>query len=75
MGSALLLPALPFECDVSGCSTDHFLGRALQSLGFIPDLLGATHGQPSSVVISMVTTPYQAPTTLGFACNGDPPAE
>jgi len=52
MRLALVLPALPFECDVSGCSTDHLLDRALQPLCLVPGLIGATHGQSSSVVVS-----------------------
>jgi hypothetical protein len=52
MRPALILPALPFECDVSGRSTDHLLDRALQPLRLVPSLIGATHGQSSSVVVS-----------------------
>src|ERR1700756_1309703 len=49
MRLALVLPALPFECDVSGCPTDHLLDRALQPLSLVPGLVGATHGLSSSV--------------------------
>jgi hypothetical protein len=52
MRPALVLPALPFECDVSGCPTDHLLNRALQPLSLVPGLIGAAHGQSSSVVVS-----------------------
>jgi hypothetical protein len=47
MRRALVLPALPFEWDVSGCSSDHLLGRALQPLSLVSGLIGATHGQSS----------------------------
>src|SRR6201997_4309190 len=52
MRLALVPPALPFECDVSSCSTDHLLDRALQPLCLVPGLIGATHGQSPSVVVS-----------------------
>src|SRR6201997_1385603 len=51
MRLALVSPALPFEGDISGRSTDHLLDRALQPLSLVPGLIGATHGQSSSVVV------------------------
>src|ERR1700751_467203 len=52
MRLALVLPALSFEWDVSGCSTNPLLDRALQPLNLVPGLIGPTHGQSSSVVVS-----------------------
>src|ERR1700739_230382 len=52
MRLALVLPALPFACDVSGCSTYHLFDRAPRPLSLVPGLIGATHGQSSFFVAS-----------------------
>jgi hypothetical protein len=62
MRPALVLPALPFECDVSGRSTDHLLAPFNRCALFLA-LSEPLRASPPLSWSRMVTTPYQAPTT------------